>query len=220
MIKKFQRFVEGLSTTGSKIDFYALDELTPTKIREIYKLININSYRAVATFANQIHEFEEFTCAKIALMNYPTERSTQHRFTSDIDDILKQGIADEIEFPFKVQYLDWKIEKWRDIMLRCVAKGVILRPMLEIGVDTNEHISESIEMLKKIGITNIMTSTGLVPQVTTLEKYDEIRDLFPPIFNVKASGKINDIATVDNFIQKGASLVATSVDILNSDLIV
>jgi deoxyribose-phosphate aldolase len=220
MIKKFQMFVESLSSTGSRIDFYALDELSPTKVREIYKLVNTNSYRAIATFADQIHEFEEFTCAKIALMNYPTERSTQHRFTSDIDDILKQGIADEIEFPWKSQYLDWKVEKWRDVMLRCVSKGVILRPMLEIGSDTHDHITDSIGMLKKIGITNIMTSTGLVPQITTLENFDVVRDLFPPIFNIKVSGKISDIATVDNFIQKGASLVATSVDILNSDLVV
>jgi deoxyribose-phosphate aldolase len=220
MIKHFQRFVESLNTTGSKIDFYTFEELSSARLRELHKLVEVNSYRAIATFAHQLESLEDFSATKIALMNYPIERSTQHRFTSDINDILKQGIADEIEFPWREQYLDWKTERWREVMVLCASKGVTIRPMLEIGEDTREYISLSIDMLKRIGITNIMTSTGLIPTITTMEKFDEMKDLFPPIFNVKVCGSIKDIATVDAFIQNGANLVATTVDILNSDLVV
>jgi deoxyribose-phosphate aldolase len=220
MVKKFQRFVESINSTGCRIDFYALSELNPTRVRGLYELIEINSYRAITTFANELELFEEFQCTKIALLNYPTERSTQHRFTSDIDDIIKQGIADEIEFPWREQYLEWKIEKWRDIIMRCVSQGIILRPMLEIGLDTRDYLVNTVAMFNRIGITNIVTSTGLIPNITTLENFDEMKDIFPPVFNIKVLGGITDITTVDNFIEKGANLVATSVDILNSDLIV
>jgi deoxyribose-phosphate aldolase len=215
MVKNFNLYLESLSASGNRVDLYALEELNPTKIRDLYKTVETNNYRAIATFADQIDWFDEFSCVKIALMNYPITRNTHHRFVSQIEEVLKQGIADEIEFPWLTQHLSWKQDKWRNIIMRCMAKGVILRPMLEIGTDTDMHIEDSMTYFKQIGITNIMTSTGLVSQYTTPERFDEIKALIPPVFNVKISGRISDIEKMETFIKKGATTIATSVDILS-----
>jgi deoxyribose-phosphate aldolase len=215
MVKKFNLYLESLSTIGNRVDLYALEEYNPTKVRDLYKTIEDGNYRAIATFADQLDWFEEFTCVKIALVNYPTGRSTQHRFTTQIEEVLKQGIANEIEFPWLTQHLSWKQDKLRNIIMGCMAKGVILRPMLELGTDTDSHIEDSIAYFKEVGITNIMTSTGLVPQYTTPERFDDIKALIPPIFNVKASGMITDTEKMKVFLKKGATSVATSVDILS-----
>jgi deoxyribose-phosphate aldolase len=219
MVKNFNMYLESLNVSGNRVDLYALEENTPIKVRNLYKSIESNGYRAIATFADQMDWFEEFQCVKIALVNYPTDRSTQHRFMREIDTVLNQGIADEIEFPWLSQHLSWKQDKWRNVIMRCMEKGVILRPMLEIGTDTDLHLEQSIEYFKQIGITNVMTSTGLEPQYTTPERFDEVRMIFPPAFNLKVSGKIVDIQTMETYLKKGATTIATSVDILAIDII-
>jgi deoxyribose-phosphate aldolase len=201
---------------SKKVDFYyLLDDISVNKIRDSYNLMNESEYRAFATFSDQIEHFEELgdICQLIAIINYPPKRFTKHYFKQEINKALEKRI-DEIEFPWRENYMEWDKEIWRGHVLKCIEKGVRLRPMLEIGVDSEEYIEKCIEFFKEIGLYTLVTSTGLTEKVTTIKTWKEYEFLFPNIFEIKIGG-VKDIVEAAKYIKSNADLIATT-QILNA----
>jgi len=215
-IKKFHKFNEAkIQNIASKyLDYYYLDEdVSLTALREIFDIIDDNSYRAVATFSHQIQYFEDFGGIKIALLNYPPERHTKRNFKIKFDEIKQfQSIIDEVEFPWDKKYLQWGENHWRNIVLESIECGFKLRPMLEIGIMNIDDIKITTNFLKDIGIRSIVTSTGLIQEITTIEKWEEIKDLFPSIFETKVIGLVT-LNQLNQFIESDIDLAATTISI-------
>jgi deoxyribose-phosphate aldolase len=200
------------SSAMNKIDYYYLDDSVDLSIvREKYNLIEDNAYRAFATFGYNIKHFLELPCEKIALVNYPPKSHTKRNLIKEIDSVKELDI-DEIEFPWSDKYLLWDIENWRKIVLDCSNKGIKLRAMLEIGIQSDESIVKSINFLREIGIYSIMTSSGLISDITTIERWNSIKSYIPRLFEVKVVG-ILTLSDINNFIKSGADLSATTIDL-------
>lgn len=200
------------SNAMNKIDYYYLDSQVDLSIvREMYSLIENNAYRAFATFSENIKHFEELPCEKIAIINYPSERHTKRNLVKKINEVKNLNI-DEIEFPWNKKYTQWSKDDWREIVLDCSKNGIKLRAMLEIGVQSDDDIKDSIDYLREIGIYSIMTSTGLISEITTMEKWNSIKNYIPRLFESKVVG-ILTISDINDFIKSGADLAATTIDL-------
>lgn len=199
----------------NKVDYYHLDyDLSKNIINNLRHKIKENIYRAIATFSCNIHHFEDFSCQKIALINYPPERYTKQNLRSEI---LKLKDVDEIEFPWNKVYLKWGRKDWDKILAHCNEYGIKLRPMLEMGIQDEQYITDTVNYLKNIGIYSIMTSTGLIPEITTIEKWNSIKNKIPRIFETKVGGIIshNDIS---EFLNSDISLAATTILFSNNNI--
>lgn len=196
---------------SSKIDFYyLLSYYSVNKIRDSYNLMKESEYRAFATFSDQIEHFEELgdICSLIALMNYPPQKFTKHYFKQELNKTLAKKV-DEIEFPWRETYLEWDVKIWREHVLNCIEHGVKLRPMLDIAIDSEEYIEKCISFFKKIGIYSIMTSSGLVENITTIKIWKNYEFMFPNIFEIKIGG-VTEIVDAAKFIKLNVDLIATT----------
>ena len=196
-----------------KIDYYHLkdvvDEMT---VKEMYDMVSDNEYRAFATFADNIKYFEELPCVLIAIINYPPERFDKRTILQKIKEIKKLKYVDEIEFPWSMKYLHFGVEFWRDIILDLCSSGFVLRPMLEFGLYTDKDIKKVIEFFKEINILNIMTSSGLYPEITTFNRWEEIKNSIPNKWEVKIGGVLT-IGDINKFIKSDIDLAATTISL-------
>lgn len=218
-VKKFKKFYESkIQNVSSKyLDYYYLnEEISLTSVREIYELIEDNAYRGFATFAHNIEHFEEIDAIKIALMNYPPERHTKRNFKIKFNDLKKNyKCIDEIEFPWNKRYSTWGEKFWRDIVLESIEFGFKLRPMLEIGIMSEAEIEYAIDFLKSVGIRSIVTSTGLIQEITTINKWNDIKHIFPRLFETKVVGIVT-LDQVNEFLKSNIDLAATTISITSN----
>ena len=215
-INSYQKFFEGKfqNLSNKYLDYYHFENDTSlTSVREMYNLIEDNAYRSFATFIENIEHFEELDCMKIGLVNYPAERHTKRTFTIKFNEACDLAeYIDEIEFPWESRYIGFGEEYWRDIVMKSITNGFKIRPMLEFGTATPIEIEKDVDFLNKVGIRSIMTSTGLVPEITTLEKWEDVKDLIPRIFEVKVGGVIT-LDDVKKFMDSDVDLAATTMNI-------
>jgi hypothetical protein len=196
-----------------KIDYYYLkNKLDKMLVKEMYDMIEDNEYRAFATFSDNIEYFEEIPCNLIALVNYPPLRFNKRTIKDAIESIKKYEYVDEIEFPWDLSYNNFGVDFWRDIILDVSNNGFILRPMVEFGIWSDTQIKQTIEFFKKINIMNIMTSTGLNSNITTIDKWNDIKKLIPNKWVVKVGGILN-INDINNFIKSDVDLAATTISL-------
>lgn len=212
LIKTFENFTQKNSKIGQKLDYYyLLEDMSTTRLRDLFKVVEYNNFRAIATFSSQIESISELPCKKIALINYPSENISQNKLFLDIT----KTTADEVEFPWKKSYL--KLNGWRDLVLTCLSQGKIIRPMLELGVESREYLTECINFFKEIGIKDICTSTGLIEKYITPGRLEELKSFIPPIFKIKVIANIKDLDTANAFFKAGSNLIATSKTSINID---
>ncbi len=198
--------------TYNKIDFYYLDyDVDLSLVERFEDMFEDNVYRAFATFAENIEHFKSIKSYKIAIINYPPERYNKRTLVNKINEVKDKGV-DEIEFPWNRKYMKWTKDEWRDIIIDCSSHGIILRPMLDIAVQSKEDVLEIFNFFKLIGINSVVTSSGLIPEITTFSKWDDIKDIVPAMFEVKVGGilTINDI---NEYIKSDADLVATTIEL-------
>lgn len=195
-----------------KLDFYYLKkDLTELKVKEIYDLIEFNKYRGFATFIDNIEYFKDIKTDVIAIVNYPAIRFTKRSLLKEFDKVKEYDFIDEVEFPWSMKYVDWGVEYWRDIIIDFINKGIKLRPMLEFGIYKDEDIKKVIQFLKQINITTIMTSSGLYPEMTNIEKWNSVKDFIPNKFVVKIGGVLTE-TDINEFIKNDIDLIATTIE--------
>lgn len=196
-----------------KIDFYYLKKnIDEVLVKEMYDMIVENEYRAFATFVENIEHFEELPCTLIALVNYPAERYNKRTISSKLEEAKKFKFVDEIEFPWSLKYLEFGVNFWREIILDFSNNGFKLRPMVEFGLYSNEEVKKVIDFFKKINIMTIMTSSGMYPEITTIERWEEIKDMIPNKWEVKIGGVLT-IGDINKFIKSDVDLAATTISL-------
>lgn len=197
--------------TFKKVDFYYLKyNMDENLIKEMYDMIEDNEYRAFATFSDNIKYFEELPCTLIALVNYPAERFNKRTLIKKLEDIKQYSFVDEIEFPWSLKYNEFGIDFWREMLLDFSNKGIRIRPMVEFGIYSDEDVKDVIEFFKQINIMTIMTSSGLYPEITTFERWEELKDLIPNKWEVKIGGVLT-IGDINKFIKSDVDLAATTI---------
>ena len=199
MIKNFDNYINDLI---NKIDLYCLNTLTQVKLNEIYNEVNNEIYRAIATFDYNIKYFKDFKCTKIALINYPTERYNKHSFKK----ALLNTKANEYEFVWNIKYELLNISFWNDIVNYCNDNNIILRPMLELSIMNTHDIKKTINFLNSIKINDIVTCTGLISDTLNIDKWNRVKHIIPPNFNVKING-IYTTTDIENFIKSDVKLI-------------
>lgn len=210
-VKTFENYIN--DNLFKKLDFYYLkNDLTEIKVKEIYDMIENSKWRSIVTFPNNIQYFQDINATKIVLLNYPPIRFTKRNFKNEIEQILDLNYIDEVEFPWDLKYLNWSIEEWREIILSLYNKGIKVRPMLEFGIWDIENIKKVIEFFKKINIMSIMTSSGLYQEMTSLEKWNELKQLIPNKWSVKVGG-VMTLKDIKDFLKNDIDLIATTLQI-------
>jgi hypothetical protein len=194
-----------------KVDYYYLkSSVDKSVVKEMYDMIDENEYRAFATFSDNIKYFEELNCCLIALVNYPPERFTKRGIKNKLEEVKKYPFVDEIEFPWSLKYNSYGVDFWRDIVLDFSSNGYRLRPQVEFGIYNDEEVKMVIEFFKKINILNIMTSSGLYSEMTTFDRWEEIKDYIPNKWEVKIGG-IMSIYDINKFLKSDIDLAATTI---------
>ena len=194
-----------------KVDFYYLkNEVNEITVKEMYDMIEENEYRAFATFVDNINYFEELPCTLIALVNYPPERFNKRALIKSFEKVIKLNYVDEVEVPWSLKYIDYGVEFWRDIVLNFANNGFRLRPMVEFGIYSNDDVKKVIEFFKTINILTIMTSSGLYPDITTFERWEELKDMIPNKWEVKIGGVLT-IGDINKFIKSDVDLASTTI---------
>lgn len=199
------------------IDYYTFDEeFNSHDLRTIEEILDRNNYRAITTFYENTSLFKNLDYVLIGLVNYPPMRFTRRNIERQLNDIKNYPFIDEIEFPWNERYNDFDKNFWREQILSLMEHGIRMRPMLEAGVQTQQQIEMDLEFLNEIGIYQVMTSTGLKPQLTTIDIWKKIKKLFPEIFSVKIGG-VNSLSDVKEFMNSDADLIATTKDIVEKE---
>lgn len=176
---------------NKRIDYYYLSyEINDKIIDDITNNIIKNRYRSFATFNENIKYFKNIPCSIISLLNYPVIDSSQHTI-SRLFESIDNTYIDEIEFPWLLYYNTLPKSFWRNIIIQMSKKGILLRPMLELSVWNTNDINATIEYLKSINIMSVMMSTGLNPNIVTLNNWETIREYIPYKWNVKICGVKN-----------------------------
>lgn len=218
-VKKFNKFYESkIQNVASKyLDFYYLEnDISLTSLRVLYDLVDDDSYRAIATFAEQIEHFEDFDVVKIALLNYPPVRHTKRNFRIKFNELKEhQHIIDEVEFPWEKKYIKWGSDYWRNVVVSSIESGFKIRPMLELSKMKENEIKDTIEFLKSVGILSVVTSTGLIQEITTLELWQSVKHLFPRIFETKVVGVVT-LSQINEFLESDIDLAATTISIASN----
>jgi deoxyribose-phosphate aldolase len=202
-IKGYTLHTEGKAKQGNT-DLYLLqDTLTEATLRDVGRQMVEGNYRKVAAFAHAAHLLEKLPCGVVALVNYPPERFTKHALRRDILAALRPNV-DDIEFVWHHNYNRWEDGEWRDLVLTCAERGVLLRPMLEIAKDDDAYVAKSLRKMRAVGMRSVCTSTGLVEQTTTLERYLSVRDMVPNTMSVKVIASPD--TPLDGFTDAGVKL--------------
>lgn len=172
---------------SKRVDFYYLkNDIDRNKVLEMVE--TVEQYRAFATFVDQIEHFEELECKLIALLNYPAERFDKRTIQKEFEKVLVFDFIDEIEFPWSLKYLDVEPDFFRQIVLANANRGIVIRPMLELSAYSESDITKTVEYLKQINISNIVTATGTISDMIGIKEFKDIQNLFPRKFNIKMVG--------------------------------
>jgi deoxyribose-phosphate aldolase len=111
-----------------------------------------------------------------------------------------------------MKYMEFGVEFWREIVLEYANKGIILRPMVEFGIYNDDDVNKVIDFFKQINILTIMTSSGMYPEITTIQRWEDIKDLIPNKWIVKVGG-ILTISDINRFMQSDVDLAATTLSL-------
>ena len=204
------------SISLNRYDYYVLDEIkSSTKLRKIYDIVDECDYRNIVSFVSNLEILTEGNYDVTALINYPPKRNNHHSIKSEIKEALEYNI-NEIELYWLEKFIYWDKQKWSNITTMCIEEGVEIRIMLETADTSKEDLTKTLKFLKSKGINKITTSTGLKPNVITPSYYKSINELFNG-FEVKVIANIKKVNDAQKYFDMGASLIATSVNLIGED---
>lgn len=148
------------------------------------------------------------------VINFPLGSSSSSVIDAETQAVLQAG-AEEVDM---VQNLNALLsgdmqEALRSISLAataCIAKGAILKVILETCYLTEEQIIVSCLLAKKAGAKYVKTSTGFGTGGATVEAIALMRRVVGPKLGVKASGGIRTREQALQLLEAGASRIGAS----------
>ena len=129
---------------------------------------------------------------------------------TEIDMVINMGAVKNKDF----DYIKEEIEEIRDSI-----DGKVLKVIIETCYLTKEEIVKLTKICNETFVNFIKTSTGFGDCGATIEDVELINENKSKLLEIKASGGIRDINTMEAMIKAGATRIGTSsgVAIMNSD---
>ena len=155
------------------------------------------------------------------VIGFPTGESTKEVKVYEAIDAVEKG-ANEIDMVINISalknkdydYVKEEIEEVRDAI-----DGKVLKVIIETCLLTKEEIIKMTEICNETFVNFIKTSTGFSTGGAKVEDIELINKHKNDILEIKASGGIRDIHTMEDMINAGATRIGTSsgVEIMNDE---
>ena len=155
------------------------------------------------------------------VIGFPTGESTKEVKVYEAIDAIEHG-ATEIDMVINISalknkdydYVKEEIEEVRDAI-----DGKVLKVIIETCLLTKEEIVKMTEICNETFVNFIKTSTGFSTSGAKVEDIKLINKHKNEVLEIKASGGIRDIHTMEDMINAGATRIGTSsgVEIKNDD---
>ena len=154
------------------------------------------------------------------VVGFPSGMSTKDVKVFEAINAVENG-ADEIDMVINIcalknkdyEYVKDEIEEVRDAI-----DGKILKVIIETCLLTSDEIIKMTEICNETFVNFIKTSTGFSKFGARIEDIELIKKHKNDVLEIKASGGIKDLNTMEQMIKAGATRIGTSsgVDILKS----
>lgn len=155
------------------------------------------------------------------VIGFPTGESTKEVKVYEAIDAVEHG-ATEIDMVINISalknkdydYVKEEIEEVRDAI-----DGKVLKVIIETCLLTKKEIVKMTEICNETFVNFIKTSTGFSISGAKVEDIELINKHKNDILEIKASGGIRDIHTMEDMINAGATRIGTSsgVEIMNDE---
>jgi len=165
--------------------------------------------------ARAAHHLRGTGTSVAAVVGFPTGAFTIEGKAFEARNAIEQGAA-EIDYVINVGALrgglrDLVLEEMRT--LRDVARGHIVKAILETSVLTDEEKRLACELAVDAGLDYVETSTGFASGGATVEDVRFLHEIVGDAVEVKASGAIPDVQTALAMIGAGASRFGTNAGV-------
>ena len=146
------------------------------------------------------------------VIGFPSGESTKEVKVYEAIDAISNG-ADEIDMVINISalknkdydYVKEEIEEVRDAI-----DGKVLKVIIETCLLTSEEIIKMTEICNETFVNFIKTSTGFSEYGTRVEDVKLINEHKSDVLEIKASGGIKDLKTMEDMINAGATRIGTS----------
>ena len=150
--------------------------------------------------------------AVCTVIGFPSGMSTKETKVYEAIDAVEKG-ADEIDMVINISALknkDYDYVKEEIEEIRDAIDGKILKVIIETCLLTDKEIIKMTEICNETFVNFIKTSTGFSEYGARVEDVELINDHKNDILEIKASGGIKDIETLEAMINAGATRIGTS----------
>ncbi len=146
------------------------------------------------------------------VIGFPSGESTKEVKVYEAIDAISNG-ADEIDMVINISalknkdydYVKEEIEEVRDAI-----DGKVLKVIIETCLLTSEEIIKMTEICNETFVNFIKTSTGFSEYGARVEDVKLINEHKSDVLEIKASGGIKDLKTMEDMINAGATRIGTS----------
>lgn len=148
------------------------------------------------------------------VINFPLGASSVQAITKETEAVLYSGV-DEVDMVQNLSAIlsgdiDTNFQSINEAAKLCIAKGALLKVILETCYLSEEQIIISCLVSKKAGADYVKTSTGFGTAGATTYNITLMRHVVGPKLGVKASGGIRDREAALAMLSAGASRIGAS----------
>ena len=184
-----------------------------------YKFASVCIYPYYVPLAKKL--LKDTNVEVCTVIGFPTGESTKEVKVYEAIDAVEKG-ANEIDMVINISalknkdydYVKEEIEEVRDAI-----DGKVLKIIIETCLLTEKEIIKMTEICNETFVNFIKTSTGFSKEGAKVEDIKLINKHKNEVLEIKASGGIRDIHTMEDMINAGATRIGTSsgVEIMNDE---
>lgn len=218
--KKKEDEKEYIHSLTSMIEFTLLDPRAITK--DIYTLINVaikNGYYGVCVNPEKVYEARQYinnqakvNTALISVVGFPLGINSIQTKVVEAKQVFSDG-ADEVDVVINISKAkegDYGYIKNEMSRIVRIAKGKIVKAIIETCYLTREEIKQVCKACLKAKVDFIKTSTGYGVGGANAEDISTIREVVQGKCGIKASGGIKTKMQAEEMIRAGATRIGTS----------
>ncbi len=187
---------------------------------DVVSLCNVaNEYQTASVCINSnflplIKQILKNCVKSCTVINFPLGASSPQAIVKEAEAVLNSGV-DEVDMVQNLSALLsgdvlMNLESINETAKLCIARGALLKVILETCYLSDEQIITSCLIAKKAGAHFVKTSTGFGTFGATIEHIALMRSVVGPKLGVKASGGIRDRETALAMLSSGASRIGAS----------
>jgi len=146
------------------------------------------------------------------VIGFPSGMSTKETKVFEAINAIENG-ADEIDMVINISALknkDYEYVKNEIEEIRDAIDGKVLKVIIETCLLTKAEIKKMTEICNETFVNFIKTSTGFSEYGARVEDIELINKYKSEVLEIKASGGIRDIKTLEDMVNAGASRIGTS----------